>query len=272
MNKINYHVLMNSIVVNYEGKTISINKGDRRYLPIIEAIKDDKLGDIPEIVDNKLKFSKHGFEVVDGNIVIDGQTLPKALSDRVLAFMEDGLLFQPILNLWDRLKKNPSFNSRKMLYDFLEHNGHPITEDGCFIAYRGVTDDFKDPHTRTFDNSVGSVCEMPREEVDDNPDNTCSAGLHVACYDYANGFGHRTIEVKVDPVDVVCVPRDYNGTKMRTCKFEVVAVCENINSDNLYGQEAVKQEQINTAMEDLFDDSEDYEDDLDFYDSYNDSY
>jgi hypothetical protein len=140
-----------------------------------------------------------------------------------------------------------------MLYKFLEHNGHPITQDGCFIAYRGVTKDFKDPHTRTFDNSVGSICEMPRDQVDDNPDNTCSSGLHVACYSYANGFGKVTVEVKVDPVDVVCVPRDYNGTKMRVCKFEVLNVVQNENTQQLYGVEP-KDETIEIFEEEIDED------------------
>lgn len=109
----------------------------------------------------------------------------------------------------------------------MEHNGIPLTQNGCFIAYRGVTEDFKDKHTRTFNNAPGSICEMPRDLVDDNPNNTCSAGLHVACYAYAKDFaaGGKLVEVKVNPMDVVAVPTDYNGTKMRTCKFEVVCEC-----------------------------------------------
>jgi hypothetical protein len=139
-----------------------------------------------------------------------------------LKFKEQKLPYKALLKFWDNLKKNPSFNSRKMLFKFLEHNGHPLTSDGCFIAYRGVTEDFKDVHTKTFDNKPGSVCEMPRSQVNDNPNETCSDGLHVACFDYAKGFGPKLVEVKVNPIDVVCVPVDYNGTKMRVCRFEVI--------------------------------------------------
>ncbi len=140
-----------------------------------------------------------------------------------------------------------------MLYRFLEHNGHPLTEDGCFIAYRGVTDDFRDCRTRSIDNSVGSVVEMPREQVDDNPNNTCSYGLHVACFNYAEGFGPKLIEVKVNPKDVVCVPEDYEGTKMRVCRYEVVNESDNRpKNDTLYGNE------VNTACVDLDDVDEDF--------------
>jgi hypothetical protein len=78
---------------------------------------------------------------------------------------------------------------------------------------------------------------MARDLVDDNPNNTCSAGLHVACFDYAKGFGSRLVEVKVNPRDVVCVPTDYNGTKMRTCRFEVVAECVKMRTEELYGHD-----------------------------------
>lgn len=237
MTKINYIVLNDSIVVNFEGKTMSIKHDDGRYKEVLLAIKENRLSDIPNLVDVKNYFSQNGFEIKDGLLYVDNEALPDALSGRVLDFREQGLPFEPLLKFWENLKANPSFNSRQMLYKFLEHNGHPLTDDGCFIAYRGVTEDFKDCHTRTFDNSVGQVCEVPRASVDDNPNNTCSKGLHVACFDYANGFGAKLIEVKVNPIDVVAVPTDYNGTKMRVCKFEVVAVGEKLRTEPLYGQE-----------------------------------
>jgi len=137
-----------------------------------------------------------------------------------------------------------------MLYSFLEHNGHPLTEGGHFIAYRGVTEDFKDMHTRTFNNSPGSVCEMPREEVDDNPNNTCSTGLHVASFKYASDFGPKVVEVKINPKDVVAVPVDYNGIKMR--------------EETVYGVDKTEQQIVNEI--------EDDDTDMDWYDSYYDSY
>lgn len=230
---VNYHVLNNSVVINYDGKTESVHQGDSRYQRILQCIREKRLGDIPEIVEEN-QIDAGGLQTIDGLIHINGEALPYELSNRVMAFKEQELPYEPLIKFWENLRENPSFNSRKMLYKFLEHNGHPITEDGCFIAYRGVTEDFKDRHTKTFDNSVGTTCEMPRTEVDDNPDNTCSAGLHVACYDYAYGFGPKRIEVKVNPKDVVCVPRDYRGTKMRVCKFEVLNVCEGMRDEPLY--------------------------------------
>lgn len=230
-NPLNYHVLNDSIVLNYEGKTKTIAKGDERYEPVLNAIRSDKLADIPGIVEIERRYNGQGIELKDGLLVANNEPLPSELESRILKYKEQSLPYDSLLKFWENLKKNPSFNARKMLFKFLEHNGIPLTQDGHFIAYRGVTEDFKDRHTNTFDNKPGSVCEMPREQVDDNPNNTCSSGLHVACFEYAKGFATKLVEVKVNPADVVCVPVDYDGTKMRTCKFEVVQECKEINTE-----------------------------------------
>jgi hypothetical protein len=259
--KVNYHVLNGSIVLNFNGKTISVHKGDGRYAEVLTCIKENRLDDIPTAVDVGAFFEKRGMVLQDGLLHINGEALPDGLSQRVLQFKDEGLPFEPLLKFWENLKQNPSFNSRSMLYKFLEHNGHPLTEDGCFIAYRGVTEDFRDPHTKTFDNSVGKVCEMPRDKVDDNPNNTCSSGLHVACHDYAKGFGPQLIEVKVNPKDVVAVPTDYNGTKMRVCKFEVMAVGEKLREEPLYTTETNDESDFESPWDDdnLNDEDNDYD-------------
>lgn len=236
INVVNYHALNDSIVLNYNGKTVVVAKGDSRYEAVLQAIRDHALDDIPAIVEIERGFEGSGLELRDGILYENDVAIPTELNGRILKYKEAQLPYDSLLRFWDNLKKNPSFNARKMLFAFLENNGHPLTEDGCFIAYRGVTEDFKDLHTGTFDNKPGNKCEMARDLVDDNPNNTCSAGLHVACFEYAKGFGPRLVEVKVNPEDVVAVPTDYNGTKMRTCKFEVVQECANIRTELLYGK------------------------------------
>jgi hypothetical protein len=81
------------------------------------------------------------------------------------------------------------------------------------------------------DNSVGNIVEVPRSQVDDNPNNTCSHGLHVATMSYASTFGSgddKILDVEVSPSDVVAVPTDYDGTKMRVCRFKVVAESQGV--------------------------------------------
>jgi len=253
MSHVKYHVLPNSIVLNFHGKTMSIPRDDKRYDKVLGLIRSGQLADIPAAIDLETMFKGTRMSLVDGVVQIDGDELPNALSKKILLLKEQDLPLDSIVNFWDRLKLNPSFNSRKQLYDFLEFNQHPLTEDGKFIAYRGVTEDFKDIHSKTFDNSVGSVCEMPRDKVDDNPNNTCSFGLHVASHSYAKGFGPKLVEVEVDPADVIAVPTDYNGTKMRVCKFKVIALGENERTEVLYGHipESVDEETSDDNSEEL---------------------
>lgn len=235
---VTYHLLNSSVVVSYAGKLVNISSDDKRYEQILNLIREDKLDEIPDVVEAAERaFAGERTELKDGLVHVDGEPMPSELSDRIVRLKKQNLPFEPLLKFWDNLKQNPSFNSRKMLYAFLEHNGHPLTADGRFIAYRGVTTDFKDKHTGKFDNSPGAVCKMPRELVDDNPNQTCSSGLHVACYQYAKDFGPKLVEVMVNPRDVVCVPVDYNGTKMRVCEFEVVQECTAMRTEELYPSE-----------------------------------
>jgi hypothetical protein len=198
---------------------------------VIEKIKEGKLDEIIPLLSIVDALSERGFQVIDGVVHVNGDPLPESLSARVLDFYNNNLPFEPLLKFWAKLKNNPSFNSRQMLFKFLEHNGHPITTEGNFIAYRAVRSDFLDKHTGKMDNSVGNIVEVSRSQVDDNPNNVCSHGLHVATMSYASTFGSgndKILDVEVSPSDVVAVPTDYDGTKMRVCRFKVIAESQGI--------------------------------------------
>ena len=145
--------------------------------------------------------------------------------------IEEGLDVDPMLRFLENLMENPSKRSVDQLYGFLEVNDLPITEDGCFLAYKMVDRNkdgtLTDHRTHTFDYSVGAEpARMRRNQVDEDPNNTCSSGLHVCAQGYLGEYygGGTTILVKVNPRDVVAVPTDYNNAKMRVC--EHVTVCE----------------------------------------------
>jgi hypothetical protein len=75
------------------------------------------------------------------------------------------------------------------------------------------------------DNSVGKTVEMERNTVDDNASNTCSTGLHFCSLSYLDHFGgsdSRVMVLKINPRDVVSIPADYNATKGRACRYEVI--------------------------------------------------
>lgn len=163
--------------------------------------------------------------VTDEGVFYDNNLITGYLTDKIIEFVTRGLPINNYCLFLNNLMANPSMVSRTELYLFLEAANLPITEDGCFIAYKAVTSDFKDMRTGKFDNSPGAVLEMPRRDVDDNRDRTCSYGFHAAAYNYAKNFmscDGRLVAVKINPADVVSVPSDYNNQKLRCCKYEVL--------------------------------------------------
>jgi hypothetical protein len=101
----------------------------------------------------------------------------------------------------------------------------PITPDGHFLAYRAVAPNYRDIRTGTIDNSIGCKPSMPRNKVDEDPNRTCSYGFHACSFDYLPHYAHangHVMIIKINPRDVVAIPRDYNNTKMRICTYEVV--------------------------------------------------
>jgi hypothetical protein len=207
----------------------------------------------------------------DGVMTLKGtsEAIPEFLAKKLLQFIEDGIDIDSLVNFWRRLLLNPDKHVRTQLYKFLENNGHPITSRGYFLAYKSVAVKRKyDKETgekiikveydedtgerveekftqeMTFEPhhsgphgmviKVGEPVTMPREECDNNPDNTCSRGLHVGSMAYVGDFGcgdKVVLECLISPTDVVSVPSDYNATKMRTCKYYPIAISNGENKE-----------------------------------------
>lgn len=230
--KINHIITDNTVTVNFDGKTKVFHKGSEEFSLLILAIKEGRFDDVPSIAcpeDRVATFSEGFIEVRDGVIHIDGEPVPSGLSDRILRFEAQGLPYLPLVNFARNLRENTSYQTTQALFRFLESHHYPITDDGHFIAYKGVRTDFTDCYSGTIDNSVGKVVQMRRNLVNEDQSQTCSYGLHVSDYAYAHGGyggGARgvTVEVKVHPRDVVAVPHEYGNSKMRVCRYEVVGV------------------------------------------------
>jgi hypothetical protein len=186
---------------------------------------------------------------VDGLVHVAGKPCPDTLSNRILEFRDEGLPIEPLVNFAKKANKNPSYHSRQQLFEFLDKNKHPITDDGNFIAYKKVRNDFLDIYSGTFDNTPGNVVEMNRADVNDDPTQTCSNGLHVSAFNYCchsyGSVGQPILEVEVDPADVVSVPVDYNGEKMRVCRYKVLGVVEEPNPAKLIDRRPPVNTQVN---------------------------
>lgn len=194
-------------------------------------------------------LSKHGkIEVYYNQVLFNGEEINGVIVDRILKLKNEGLSFDSMANFLENLMNNPSKRAVDELYKFLEYENLPLTEDGCFLAYKSVaiyngdpiTDkmgkpvvsgDFIDVFTKKdYRNNIGDTPSVDRNKVDDDPNKGCSHGLHVGSLEYSgpNGYyrGDRVVIVKVNPRDVVSVPFDHKHQKVRCCAYEVVSEYE----------------------------------------------
>ena len=261
------------------------------YKMILEALptaSEDELVNLVDIPTAVATFSDGLVEVKNGQVLYEGEVVHGSVSKRILEFMSKNLPFKPLVNFLNNLMENPSMQSQQELYDFLEHEHLPITEDGHFLAYKAVRNDYMDKYAGKFDNHVGKVCQMNRAKVDDNRSVGCSQGLHAGALNYVAGYGcidngDRIVIVKINPKDVVSVPSDCNHEKLRTCRYEVVGEYQgellkplynaefSYETDYDYEEDDDENYDIDNEYWDQFeDDEDDYEDEDDDYDPYQD--
>ena len=244
MRKIQFIVSDNTVTAYAEGKSYTIGKEHPNYDGIKQAIKDDNLSQLIALADipkGVTSFTKGQVQVKDGVVYYGDEALHNTLTDRILALMREGFPFEPMLRFLENLMENPAMSAVNELYTFLDHQHLPITEDGCFLGYKRVRDDWTDIYSGKLDNHVGKKVTMPRNKVDDNRSVGCSKGLHVGCISYVKGYsgsgcdgGGHVVIVKVNPKDVVSVPSDSNGEKLRCCEYEVIGVYEGDLDKALY--------------------------------------
>lgn len=219
-----------SITVFANGKPYTVNRTAKIFNAALEAVKNDNVELFLQVVNTKdtvVQKSGGKVRIENGNLMFGDRVVTGLISARVFDMMELGLSIDPMMAFIENLMKNPSKRAVDELFGFIEACDLPITEDGHFLAYKRVREDYLDVHSGTMDNSVGKIVEMERNLVDEDKSRTCSAGLHFCSYEYLKHFsGERIVVVKINPADVVAIPIDYNNSKGRTCRYEVVEEME----------------------------------------------
>lgn len=258
----------NIMMVNGRFTTIINNKSyvvatdHPNYDTLLQALKD---GDADTFLDNYTiakKVDNHysGTDVVvkDGQVLYKGKVVHNVITERIIDFAENDLPTEGMINFLKNLMDNPSRRAVTELYGFLEHRNLPITPDGHFLAYKAVRDNYLDKYSGKFDNSVGAVLEMPRNEVDDEASRTCSHGFHVGALEYAGpgGWYHRHADkvmiVKINPRDAVSVPADHNAQKLRVCRYEVVGEYEKPLDDTLDTTTGMPEKEADASADGVF--------------------
>jgi hypothetical protein len=232
------------------GKSYNINNGHLNFKKIVAGLKaglDEE--ELAGLIQTGMKEITNEIVKENDMIFMNGEFVSDALVSRYRFMIENDFPLEGFKLFVQNLARNPNRDSLRDLYDFLEACTLPITEDGHFLAYKKVNQNYTDCYSETFDNHVGKIVEMPRENVNPNRHETCSTGLHVCSRSYLGHYsGDRIVVVKVNPKDVVSVPVDYNNAKMRVCRYEVVSELKNEDRDAIQDL-AVKAEEPVTVAE-----------------------
>lgn len=229
MQNINFILGSDSVTVYVDSNSYTINRQAHTFPMVMKALADKNIDALRDAV-NIRKSIVESLQRLSANVTIKGtqifygdREVTGLIVGRIFEVIENGLDVQPMVKFIENLMNNPSKRAVDELFGFLDACDLPITSDGHFLAYKRVRGDYKDVYTGSMDNSVGQVVQIPRNMVDEDKNNTCSYGLHFCSYSYLKHFGgERIVVVKINPADVVAIPADYNNSKGRTCRYEVV--------------------------------------------------
>lgn len=258
-----------TVVSKKDGKTYTMSADNANFKQATDALKlkDEDL--VLKLMDLKVAVNKYtvGKVVVkDDAVYYDGIEINDGLTRHILAMMREGFDIAPLTLFMDKLQANPSMRAREQLFGFIQANKITIDTDGNLVLYKRVRDDYFDIHTgRTFRNKPGDFVQMPRSNVDDDPNRTCSRGLHVCSLAYLSHFGgERLVLCAVDPKDVVSIPVDYNNSKMRVAAYHVVGELQDDTTEfhekavyDPYGDDVTAEDETsayNRGYEDGYDD------------------
>ncbi len=217
------------VTVYLDGEQQTIDETHPNFDAVVLAVAEQDVDEIRALINISLAITRWGdgyVTVIDGEVFYGDEPVNNVITARILELMANGFEPSSLAAFLSNVLENSSYTAVQELYLFLEHNDIVITEDGHFLAYKRVRNNYTDLHSGKFDNSVGASPSMPRNEVDDNRKATCSRGLHFCAKHYLPSFGghggNRVVVVKVNPADVVSIPSDYNNAKGRTWTYKVV--------------------------------------------------
>lgn len=249
-------VISEKAITIYEGLTAhTVNKGVgdgfEKALDAIEAKDWDELTKICQrriksALESRALFEGFGFTVKSGHVVFgDSGSLGSFMLKGIDSLMaraehyaeqgdENGM--KRIGHFIEKITMNPDTKVMSRIVDFIKFKDIEITDDGDLIVYKAVRHDYKDKHTGKVDNSPGSSVYMRRILVDSNESQECSHGLHVCALNYVGSFigsNGRLVSCRLSPEDIVSIPADYNGAKIRACRYTVL---EDVTNDYYTGK------------------------------------
>lgn len=217
-----YVLKPNFVSVMVGGKPFALQSSHPTFKSLVSALKKKDWARVPKLVSvaqsvvarsaGKVALSPDG-----KSVTFMGKAVDNNLTRFIIKYVTEGKDVIHLLRFMNNIYANPQHEAVTEFFDWFKNSGLPITDDGCFLAYKSVDDDMKDTHTHTVDNSPGQVIMMPRNVADQNWRTQCSSGFHVCSKQYGV-YGTQQMAVKVNPADVLSA----QGGKLRTVRYEVI--------------------------------------------------
>lgn len=243
-----------SVTILVKGVTHTISSDNANYNGLIQAIRNKDWDAVPDLVTMSNSIEKFGngiIQIINGSVMYNGVELHNSVTTRIIQMIQQGFDAAPLVNFLTKLMSNPSYHAVTELYDWLAGTSLPITEDGDFIAYKKVANDYYDFYSGKVLNKPAAlmtpeelarfpqtmkdvrveivdgetVLHMPRNQVDDRRDRTCSQGLHFCSLSYLSSYHGgqgRVLLVRINPADVVSIPSDYDFAKGRAWRYTIL--------------------------------------------------
>lgn len=266
-----------SVTITARGRAAKTIREDHpNFKQIVRGLVEDdietdalyELFDVQKRVVDELQRLSERITYRNQKVYFDGDEAHSKLAEQVKALVIKGLDVTPVVSFWEKVAANPSENSKEQLFTFIDNHQITIFPDGDFVGYKGcnrkgdILYSTRAGHAIVdgvdvngyIPNVVGSVIEMPRSEVMDDPHSECNAGLHIGTFAFASDYARHgsMLIVKVNPRDVVSVPHASTGQKLRVCRYTVID--EDIRKalqETIVGEDAENLRQIEEVVDDL---------------------
>lgn len=236
-----------SVSVLIDGRFRVVSNETANYQAIVDALRDGgdeqlirDLIDIPAFV---ARATYGRVQIVGEEVHFNGALVTNYMATRILAHLHAGIDIGPYARFLDNLMDNPTEYVREDLFKWVEAGEMPFTEDGCFLAYKYVQEDYYSAHSGKNGkvlHELGTFVTMPRSECDLSR-TSCSTGLHFCSYKYLGHYNsnRRIIIVKVHPSNVTAIPPDYGMQKGRCCAYTVVGELSREEVNDILGGKLV---------------------------------
>lgn len=243
IENLDYVITSKSITLMYLDRTCKYNQTDELYTAVKNACLHEDYPFLLRLIKpvDYINENIPAFKVDVNKLIVtvNGVEFPYQYSNLIIDEINKNIHnkqnpdLQNLVNFFGRcIQYNISTDVVIQMYEFLKHNDIVILPNGSIQGWKylaksdmGYTDCF----TKTIQNNEDTYVSMPRDKVDSNPNNTCSSGLHVGAWEYVSDQSFIA-KVIVNPEDVVSVPIDYKGMKLRCCEYYIHEVLDNPTS------------------------------------------